>query len=494
VAVGSNATFTVVATGTAPLAFQWRFNGAAIFGATNSAYVLNGAKIGDAGSYSVQVTNAAGSVLSVPAALTVLQPPLITTQPIPQSVAIGSNATFSVVATGTAPLAFQWRFNGAMILGATSSAYVLNSAQATNAGNYSVQVTNTAGSVLSAQAALSVLQPPSITTQPTLQSVAVGSNATFSVVATGTAPLAYQWCLNGATILGATNSVYVLNGAQVTNAGNYSVQVTNAAGSVLSAQAALTVLQPPVITSQPVDQYLTLGSTATFSVVAAGSAPLSYQWFLNGSRIAGATSGTYTKSNVKTQNLGNYSVQVSDAVGSVLSATAVLAVIQAPTITSQPSSQSTALGSNATFTVVAAGGALNYQWLLNGGSIPGATSSSLTRLSVQLLDAGNYSVRVTNTAGSVLSASAALSVFQPTNVVAAPTQFQVLSSSLKAGVFQLAVPTESGRSYSLEYSDTLPGSNWIPLSPVIGDGTVKTLQDSNATNQFRYYRVRSQPL
>src|SRR6185437_13740772 len=114
------------------------------------------------------------------------------------------------------------------------------SAQPANAGNYAVVVANVAGSVTSANAALTVNTPPSITTQPSSQTVNQGQNATFSVVAAGTAPLAYQWTFNAANISGATASSYTVVSAQPANAGNYAVVITNSLGSVTSANAALT--------------------------------------------------------------------------------------------------------------------------------------------------------------------------------------------------------------------------------------------------------------
>ncbi len=345
---------------------------------------------------------------SVP--LAEVQAPAITSGPMDQSVVVGETTSFSVTATGTSPLSYQWLFNGAPITGATTSSYTLNNVQVANAGNYAVQVTNTAASVVSSSAALTVLQPPMIATQPVSQSVALGSNVTFSVTATGTAPLAYQWLFNGAPITGATTSSYTLNNVQVANAGNYAVQVTNVVGSVFSAGAVLGIIEAPVIVSQPEPQYVTLGSSATFNVMAAGSDPMTYQWFLNSTRVAGANSSSYTRSNVKSQYLGNYSVLVSNAIGAVKSVSVPLALVQAPAITTQPVSQSVALGSDTTFTVVATGGPLNYQWLFNGSTLAGATNSEYTRAGVTQQDSGDYWVIITNAAGAATSAKATLAL------------------------------------------------------------------------------------
>src|SRR5439155_468329 len=151
----------------------------------------------------------------------------------------------SVTAAGTAPLSYQWWFNSAPISGATATNYTITGAQSTNAGGYSVVITNSFGGVTSSVATLTVLVPPSITTQPQSLTVTQTQDAAFSVTAAGTAPLSYQWLFNSAPISGATATNYTVTNAQSTNGGSYSVVVTNGYGSVTSSVATLTVLVPP---------------------------------------------------------------------------------------------------------------------------------------------------------------------------------------------------------------------------------------------------------
>ena len=119
----------------------------------------------------------------------------------------GANVTFNVVATGTAPLSYQWQFNGANISGATSASYTKNNVQASDAGNYSVVVTNVAGTVTSSNAVLTVNVPPSITTQPQGQTVNVGANVTFSVTATGLGADSFNVGSDGAAFGVANNTL-----------------------------------------------------------------------------------------------------------------------------------------------------------------------------------------------------------------------------------------------------------------------------------------------
>jgi len=139
---------------------------------------------------------------------------------------------------------------------------------------------------------------PTITTQPGSQTVTAGQTASFSVAATGTAPLSYQWRKNGVAISGATLSSYTTAAtASSDNGALFTVVVSNTAGNVTSNAATLTVSAAPVaptITTQPANQTVTAGQTATFAVVASGTAPLGYQWQKNGVGIAGATAASYT--------------------------------------------------------------------------------------------------------------------------------------------------------------------------------------------------------
>ena len=178
---------------------------------------------------------------------------------------------------------------------------------------------------------------PSISTQPTSQTVTVGQTATFSVMAAGTTPLSYQWQMGTTAITGATSATYTTPAATSAESGSqFSVVVSNAVGSMTSNPATLTVnpATAPLITQQPTNQTVTAGQTATFSVTATGTAPLSYQWQKGGSAITGATMATYTSAATTTSETGSqFSVVVSNAIGSKTSNSATLTVNPATTAT-----------------------------------------------------------------------------------------------------------------------------------------------------------------
>ncbi|MBU6402502.1 MAG: immunoglobulin domain-containing protein [Verrucomicrobia bacterium] len=174
-----------------------------------------------------------------------LQAPVVTAQPQSQIVTVGTTVTFNVAVTGSVPLSYQWLKGGIPIPVGTNESFTVSNAQAADAGNYAVLVSNMAGSVTSATAVLTVnpvVVSPVIAVQPQGQTVNVGALVTFSVSATGTAPLAYQWQKNGTNIVGASNASYTIPSAQPGDAGNYVVVVSNASGSVDSQRAVLTVV------------------------------------------------------------------------------------------------------------------------------------------------------------------------------------------------------------------------------------------------------------
>jgi hypothetical protein len=173
-----------------------------------------------------------------------LAPPAITNQPQSRAVNQGANATFTVGVTGAAPLNYQWRFEGTNLANATGSSYIRVNAQPGHEGDYSVVITNVAGAVISMEASLVVNIPPRIAVEPENQSLKRGQDATFSVTAEGTEPLAYQWRFQGTNIAGARDSNYTRADAQLSDAGAYAVVVSNMAGAATSGNAMLTVTLP----------------------------------------------------------------------------------------------------------------------------------------------------------------------------------------------------------------------------------------------------------
>ncbi|HEY6170393.1 MAG TPA: immunoglobulin domain-containing protein, partial [Verrucomicrobiae bacterium] len=252
---GMRAALRVRAAGAVPLSFQWYHDAAPVPGGTNGLLTFSNAVAADAGVYTVLVSNLLGSILSTSAVLTVNPveyPVTILTQPAGQTVALGGTAILAVDAYGAPPLSYQWQFNGNDLTGATNALLVLTALATNQAGTYRVHISNPYHALDSsnAQLAVSVILP-AITSQPQPLTIGAGSNAAFSVAATGSAPLRYQWRFNGQSITGATNSALTLVGVQRANAGSYSVVVSNLAGAAGSQPAFLNVLPPPSVVRVP---------------------------------------------------------------------------------------------------------------------------------------------------------------------------------------------------------------------------------------------------
>lgn len=424
---GQAFSFTVAATSTPAPTYQWRRNSVNIAGATNSTYSAT-ASSGNSGTYTCAVSNPCGSTISASANLTVNSLPSITVNPSPQSACLNSPASFAISATGpgSLTLSFQWRRNGTNIASANSATYAIPATNASTAGTYDCVVTNSCGSTTSSSATLTLLSPPTITTEPASIAVCPNRQAAVTVVATGASPLSYQWRFNGNNLPGATNATFSILNAGTANLGNYTCVITNSCGTVTSAVATLTHNAGLQITSQPTPQSVCPGGSATFSIAAAGEGTFTYQWRFNSANIPNSNSATLVIPAVGPANLGNYDCLVSNVCGLRFSSVVALTFISNPAITADPTAQSACIGYPATFSVAATGSTLAYQWRRNGSNIPGASNSSYTIPAVDLADLGNYDCIVSNTCGSTTSNAATLSVNVGPNVTSQPSSASVI--------------------------------------------------------------------
>jgi uncharacterized repeat protein (TIGR03803 family) len=237
--------------------------------------------------------------------------------------------------------------------------------------------------------------------------------------------------------------------------------------SVQSRQVVVEIVAPPLINSQPANQTLPAGTTATFSVGTATNALLSSQWqfdsgsgvtnLTDGGGISGSRTNVLTIGNVSLRDAGAYSVIVSNAAGSVTSGSAFLTILtgQPPVIVSGPASQNLLPGASASLTVLAVGDApLSYSWRLNGtdladsGNLSGSATSTLTMRGATAANAGNYSVLITNRFGSLTSAVAGLSLTSVTSAgVALETLYSFTTNSLGCLPFGGLIQANNGSFY-----------------------------------------------
>jgi hypothetical protein len=401
------------------------------------------------GTYTIKATSVDNPAVSVTTMATI-SAPMITMQPVSKNVCSGYSQSLSIAANYATN--YQWFFNGGAI-GGNSSTLTFPDISSTNSGSYSSTVSNGAGSVTSNTVTLNVVNPTplTITTQPSSVSVYSTQTATFSVGASGTGTLAYQWYTgtpgSGTKIGGATSSSYTTAALTAANNGTtYYVTVSDpgCTGTTLTSSAAtLTVSDtdtavPPTIDVPPTGQTASVGGTATFSVTASGSGTLSYQWYrvpfsstelttpTAGVLISGATNSTYTvptSATAQSNDGDNYFVIVTNTYGQAVTSRVVLAVGAGIVmqITGQPQTDYVAANTLASFSTTATctGCIPAYQWYwyapgattataltnglvsagaLNGATVSGATSSSLTLQNVPATaSAGIFYAVVTST-------------------------------------------------------------------------------------------------
>jgi 6-phosphogluconolactonase (cycloisomerase 2 family) len=446
VAAGSTATFSAGAHGDG-LGWQWLRDGVAIAGAKSATYttpVL--AASDDQASFAVSVSNGSGTETSNAVTLRVDHVE-ITKQPLDQGVATGNPAKFTVEATGNGTLSYQWRKGSSDIPRATDATYILPVVLALDYDDYSCAVTSTldgvTATVVSQPAKLAVVVPPVITANPASVTVHVNDAVTFTVAATGSGTLSYQWQKNNANVPGATTPTLQIAAAGANDIGAYHCVVTNSDGGLTasrnSADAQLAVALPPTVT-KPADQTVVVGSSVMLSVqatVAANMSAPTFQWQRNGVDVSGATAASYAIPAVATADAGSYACTVRSQINGVGVSTSsgamTLSVVTRPVIVADPTGASIAGGAGYTFTVSAqADNQIGYQWQRDGVSLPGANGATYSVASGAAVDSGLYTCVVSNTLNGVsamtTSKGAKLVVQVGPQIIAQPADVSVLET------------------------------------------------------------------
>ena len=392
--LGQSVTFSVSAQGTAPFSYQWRKNGASIPGATNASYTIAAITTSDAASYSAQVSNTAGSTLSDDAVLSVATPPpsvvapSITAQPASLTVTEGQAASFTVTASGTS-LSYQWRKNGTAIPNAITATFSLASASAADAASYTVVVSNSAGSVTSNAASLTI---DAAATPPKLMPLTFSARGDYAPV-------------EGITQLfdGQTNTKWL------DHSPSSWIKISLASPAVLEAYSLTSAND--CIERDPISWTL-YGSNdnVLWSVIESRSAQSWNARFLNRNFILSAPSAAYRWFRFEVQATSGQITQLAELKLFGTSTNTPPLPDSTLSITAQPASITVTAGQAATFSVSASGYMLSYQWCKNGTAIPGASGATYSLASISAADAASYTVVVSNAAGSVTSNAATLTV------------------------------------------------------------------------------------
>ena len=402
-------------------------------------------------------------------------PPMVTQHPMNKTILLGQTTTFSVSATGTAPLFYQWRVNGANISGANNSILSVTASSYSQAGNYSVIIINSAGSIESSPGVLTVLPPPNIVQNPASLDIYVrpdplaapSTNASFTVVVTSqNPPLSYLWRLNGTNLTGMTNmgginsATLIVSNVTVDSMGLYSCAITDGNGTVFSQAATLTPLVRPLVWIGPPNPLIVpAGQPVPVSVVLSNGfpPPFGYQWRSNALAIATPVSNSKTNFFV---------IPATHISTNVISSTYRVIVTNRAVNTFQ-------VAQSATFTLTTQldtdrdGIADVVETAL--GLNPNSAADALLDL-----DGDGMSNLAENQAGTELNNS---------------NSFLRVSLSASNSLANITLATVSNRTYTVQYSDALPAS-WNKLADLVArtNNRVEILSDPNWTTN-RFYRV-----
>jgi CotH kinase protein/Lamin Tail Domain/Chitobiase/beta-hexosaminidase C-terminal domain/Immunoglobulin domain/Bacterial TSP3 repeat len=389
--------------------------------------------------------------------------PVITAQPVSVAVVATREATFNVAATGPAPIFYQWRHNGTPLLNANNPTLLLTNLQFSQAGNYTALVFNENGSVESDIATLNVLVPANILAQPTNRFVKIRpdpgaapeTNVTFTVVASSTTPIRYQWRFNGTDISGATNRSLTVTNVQLSHEGVYDATLTDAAGTIFSGAAYLQPLITPFVVRQPASQNVAVGAPVTLSVAVGGHPKLfTYEWRRGGSRVF---------TNVTTATINFYTATVPNVATSL-----TFSVIVKNLANSQPG----IISGTATITVLLD---------TDNDGLPDAWEAA-------------YGFATNNAANATLDSDGdGMSNWQeyvagtdPTNALS----YLKIDSLTAAGGATISFGTIANKTYTVHYTDALGSGLWSKLADVPAQTTNATeaVFDPSYTSG-RYYRL-----
>src|ERR1700723_495270 len=369
VTVGQSATFSVAATGTGPLTYQWYVNGVPINGANSSTYTTPPTTSGQSGSiYTVTVSNSVGNVTSLGATLTVQTIPPVAGSLVPSNATPPYNSPVMLIPTfsgGTAVIGSAGVGSFDIAASAMSGGSYPTPAL-TSSKTYTLTVTSPQGTVVSTTCTVTPTPVTITPITPANQTTAPGQ-LTYTAIVSGGLTNGLTWTASAGTFSG---NVWT----SPTLPGTYTITATSVDEPSVSVTTTSTI-SGPVITTQPVGQHVCTGSSIVLSVTASYAA--SYQWNFDGTPIPGATTSTYTISTAAAANAGNYTVTVTNGASSVTSAIATIAV--GSQITSNPASVTILPTQTAVFSVAAQGlSPFAYQWYqipsgsATGSAIPGA--------------------------------------------------------------------------------------------------------------------------
>ncbi len=390
-------------------------------------------------------------------------PPVITQSPPSTNVLLNSTLLLQAAATGAGPISWQWRFNGAPLPRETNASLFIEYLRNEDAGAYDVFALNSGGAAFSAPAQVLIAEAPYIISGlPAVFGTNAGSNVTFNVTAGGSAPLTYQWKMDGADIPGATTPVLTMTNLVLTNSAYYTLAVSNVYGAA-NATVLLQVLIRPVITNHLVSQTVLQGGTATFTLIAGPNHPLVpiwYRWIRNGGSLPGATTSVPVLVITNVQASGTIRVSVTNAA--------------APSGVFSPGPTA---GNNVLLTMLADADG-DGMWDIWETNYFGGTVGTNFALVTSAADADGDGMNN----GDEFRAGT-----NPTNAL---SLLNIVFAATNASTLQFVAQTNL--SYSVQWNTNLSAALWINLTNISASSQVRTVEVDSATAPAadqRYFRV-----
>ncbi|MEY2878427.1 MAG: hypothetical protein RLZZ15_807, partial [Verrucomicrobiota bacterium] len=426
--------------------------------------------------------------------------PQITAQPQTQTAATGATVTFTTTVTGTPTPTLQWRKDGANLTGATSATLTLTNVTVANSGIYTLVATNSAGTATTANASLTVTAPtgpPSISAQPQSQTTAVSQRVTLTVTATGNPAPTYQWFKNGVAIANATAASFTIDRVALTDAGNYTVAVTNSQGTVNSAAATLNVdatASAPSFAAQPASQTVAPGSTVAFNAPATGTPTPTYQWLRNGAALPGASASLLVVKNATAADAATYTCVVTNTINGTRNEITSAAAVLTLTPTTNPGR----LINLSIITPLVAGEQMSMGTVLGGAGTSGAKAvlaravgpslgafgvpGTLPDPKMTLVATGTTNVNIAtndNWAGDATLSNAFAQVGAFAYANGATRDAAVFQPALAAGNYAVQVSdatTTASGTILAEIYDATPAANFTAATPrLINVSVIKTI-------------------
>lgn len=500
------ANFNIDVTGT-NLIYQWQKDGVDlsdvgnISGTNTNTLNIDFSVNGDEGIYDCNIQGTCGNLSSDAVLLTVVDSTVITLHPVDLTIVENSDAFFNVAASGEI-LGYQWQKDGVNlndvgnISGSTTALLSVTSVTTVDEASYTCIITGTCGTKTTNPGLLMVDIPVSITTDPVDATKCVGEAASFTVSATGTG-LSYQWTFNGAnisdggTISGSTTSNLIISSVTVLDAGTYSCAVDGNYGNGNSLGALLSVNETVAITQQPLTQSKCEGDNLIIEVIADGDGIL-YQWsrdnvnLVNNADVNGSNSSLLIITNITNTDEGSYRCTLSNTCNTEVSNPAIVTINPSVAFSTQPVDEVKCEGQSVSFSVVATGVSVQYQWykdgtaLNNGADIIGVTTNNLIINNLALADAGNYSCYISDNCSTDNSSVAVLTINSVTQITLQPSSL-VLCENEEAHFEVVA------NGYNIVYKWQKDGANLIDGPNIFGSNeSVLIINSSSGADEGNY--------